>query len=122
MFSSSKKGGGSSSSSTPTPNSHGSHSSNGGSSINHPGITNLGNSCYLSSILQGLAASRPLRDALAEYPGAIEAVKATTTATDADTSTDAATAQAPSPDTPTVETSPSLQLLTENPFPESLPL
>lgn len=142
-------------------NSHdGSSSSSNSSFMQNPGINNLGNSCFLNSVIQGLAASRPLRDALAAYPGAERALKASHTASKADpNAATASTGQetvpvhvdgadaageidrisavaqeqsqghdgrmAPSiltPGTPTTETSPSLQLLQEDPFPDSLPL
>lgn len=118
----------------------GGNNSGGGAStsstkLNHAGINNLGNSCYLNSMIQGLAASRPLRDALAEYPGAERALKASearqaeATAGDRceeqeqDIGTLGMHAIPPPLGTPTSETSPSLQLLlNENPFPENLPL
>lgn len=92
---------------------------------------NLGNSCYLNSVLQGLGASRPLRDALAEYPGAEKALRAarggssrsrsSSVGSTSDSTTTDAAANVPL-GTPTAETSPSLQLLNENPFPDNLPL
>lgn len=142
----------------------------------NPGINNLGNSCFLNSVVQGLAASRPLRDALAAYPGAERALQASrsvpSSANNSAANSRASSIDLPSlerpdltvqdeipsssspsslpspasaitpttmkrppslertsstntvvpPGTPTTETSPSLQLLTEDPFPDSLPL
>lgn len=115
------------------------------------GIANLGNSCYMASVLQGLAASRPLRDALATYPGAEKALQTFTGTTGqekqdhqppervedklvgldgeksqlhVETPTRSALSDGAviPPNTPTAETSHSLRLLSQNPFPESLPL
>lgn len=153
--------------SSKSSNSNSSSSLNDGSGYYmNPGINNLGNSCFLNSVIQGLAASRPLRDALAAYPGAERALKAShTTQPTAPTGSNEVQAgsgaassenaavvpdkpdtgemnrisavadqqrqgldRAPtspsvmSPGTPTTETSPSLQLLTEDPFPDNLPL
>lgn len=134
--------------------------------IFHAGINNLGNTCYLGSTLQALAASTELRAALSVYPGAeralneaarrgsisLQDIQRHTVAAKQDdkekeASTYEETAAAPSLvaaesetgepssiadekaasgesalETPTVETSPSLHLLHENPYPEELPM
>lgn len=142
----SRKGGSSASTSTSTSTSSSSRRQGTGTDpITHAGITNLGNSCYLASVVQGLGASRPLRDALAEYPGAEKALRRAkgqqeeegTTANhppghenadDGGAGTEPEEEQEEQPaynvplGTPTAETSPALQLLNENPFPDSIPL
>lgn len=94
-------------------------------------LYNFGNTCYLNSVLQGLAASRPLRDALAEYPGADKALRRlkdgeviTGSGEKKDADEESTRNNNVPLGTPTTETSPALKLFSENnnPSPESLPL
>lgn len=93
------------------------------------GLLNPSNTCYLNSVLQTLAASRPLQDALADYPNAEKALQraragsAASEKSELGSEGDGETADTRASTvplgTPTTETSPALKLFSE---PESRPV